>query len=155
MIHHTSLSAKNPELVARVLADLVSGESAKFPIFEGAYIVFANDEQGTAIEVQPYGVELVPNKKDLDAETRINERPSEFTEAHIALSTTMSVEEVLAIGKREGWRAFLCNRGPAYKVIEFWVENRFLIELITPEHQAKYRGFMSSIENWRQLFKGA
>jgi hypothetical protein len=155
MIHHTSMSAKNPELVSRVLAELLGGDFAKFPIFEGAYIVIANDEQGTAIEVQPYGAELVPNTRDLDAQTRINQNPSEFTEAHIAMSTAKTVEEVLALAKHEGWRAFLCNRGPAYKVVELWVENRFLVELITPEFQMKYKGFMSSIENWRQLFKGA
>jgi hypothetical protein len=155
MIHHTSMSAKNPELVSRVLANLIGGDYAKFPIFEGAFIVFANNEHGTAIEVQPFGAELIPNKRDLDAETRMNEKPSDYSEAHIAMSTQKTVEESLEIAKREGWRAFLCNRGPAYKVIELRVENRFLVELITPEYQTKYKIFMSSIDNWRQLFKGA
>lgn len=153
MIHHTSMSAKNPEKVAQVLAELMQGDYTRFPVFEGCFIAFGNDSQGTAIEVQPFGAELVPNKRDLDADTRMNSSPSEFTEAHIAMSIPLNVEQAIEIAKREGWRAFLCNRGPAYKVVEFWVENRFLVELITPEYHSKYTQFMSSIQNWRELFK--
>jgi hypothetical protein len=153
MIHHTSMSAKNPEKVAKVLAELMKGDYTSFPIFDGAYIAFANDSQGTAIEVQAFGSELVPNKNDFDAESRINSSASEYTEAHIAMDTSLDVNQVLEIAKREGWRAFLCARGPVYKVIEFWIENRFLIELITPEYQNSYTQFMSSSKNWRELFK--
>lgn len=153
MIHHTSMSAKNPENVAKVLAEVMNGDYTQFPIFEGTYIVFANDSHGTAIEVQPFGMELVPNKSDLDAETVRNEAPSDYSTSHIALSAPFNVDQVLTIAKREGWRAFLCNRGPAYKVIELWIENRFLVEVITTEYQDQYVQFMSSIKNWKQLFR--
>jgi hypothetical protein len=48
-----------------------------------------------------------------------------------------------AIADREGWRMVLCRRGDDYfDVIEFWLENQLLIELLSPELVTQYLTFM-------------
>ena len=47
------------------------------------------------------------------------------------------------IGEREGWRTRYFGRGapgqpPAFHVIEFWVENRLMIEVATPDMVEEY-----------------
>jgi len=36
-----------------------------------------------------------------------------------------------------------CDRGPAFPVIEVWLEDRLLVEVLTPEMAARYASFMS------------
>jgi hypothetical protein len=55
----------------------------------------------------------------------------------------LSREEVERIGAREGWRAKTFGRGmqgqkPFFHVIEFWVENRLMIEVATPDMVEEY-----------------
>ena len=59
-----------------------------------------------------------------------------------ATATPLAEEDVLAIAKREGWHAAKCDRGECFHVIEIWVENRFLLEVLTQEMQAEYQAFM-------------
>jgi hypothetical protein len=62
---------------------------------------------------------------------------------HLNIATPLSMDEALAIAKREGWTARVCDRGPVYKVIEFWLENKFMLELMTEAESKRYRGFMT------------
>lgn len=57
--------------------------------------------------------------------------------------------EIERIGAREGWRTKFFGRGapgqkPAFHVIEFWIENRVMLELATPSMAAEYLGVMRS-----------
>jgi hypothetical protein len=45
---------------------------------------------------------------------------------------------VFAIAAREGWEAKYRRRGGAFGVIELWLENRVMIEVLTDEMQAEY-----------------
>jgi hypothetical protein len=45
-----------------------------------------------------------------------------------------------AIVAREGWQCFRCNRGP-FHVIEVWVENETMVEILPPEYAAEYLAF--------------
>ena len=53
--------------------------------------------------------------------------------------------EVLALAAEEGWLAKYRNRGGVFGVIEVWLENRLLIEVLTPEMQAEYRNAMTPV----------
>ena len=53
MIHHLSIPVENPGHVAQVLCELFGGKVSKFGPYENAYIAWAGDEHGTAIEVFP------------------------------------------------------------------------------------------------------
>jgi hypothetical protein len=49
---------------------------------------------------------------------------------------------VLAVGERAGWRAVRCTRGHNFfDVIELWVENRTMLEMLTAEMRAQYLAF--------------
>jgi len=50
----------------------------------------------------------------------------------------------------------VCKRGPWFRVIEFWVDNALMLEMLTPEMQQEYQDNVT-IQNWRamlpQVFK--
>ena len=58
----------------------------------------------------------------------------------------LSLEQIQQIGDREGWRVLASNHAP-FEIIEFWLENRLMIELLTPDLVAQYEKF-ATIENW-------
>ncbi|MEA5571113.1 hypothetical protein [Calothrix sp. UHCC 0171] len=154
MIHHISIAAHHPQHVAQVLAEVLKANVAPFPPHPGSYFVIPFDEQGTAIEVYPLGSELLPGDADEQCHFRINDRASEFTATHAAISVPVSREEIEEIGKREGWRVVYCDRESFFDVIEFWVENRLMIEFLTPQMASKYLKFATNRENL-QLFMAA
>jgi hypothetical protein len=70
-----------------------------------------------------------------------NVQASQFTATHAAVSVPISQTDIEQIGVREGWRVVRCNRDGFFDVIEFWVENNLLLELLTPEMTAQYLAF--------------
>ncbi len=152
MIFHASIPAADTRHVAQVIAELWGGVSYVFPPFPGSYIALADDATGTEIEVCPLTQENVIGPKEVA--TRRNAAATGHSTSHLAISTALSVEAVLAIARREGWHAMLCDRGGCFHVIEFWVENRFLLEVLTPEMQREYLDFMTPA-NWRKTFGAA
>ena len=43
-----------------------------------------------------------------------------------------------ALGEREGWRVFPASRDGLFEVVEFWIENRLMLELLTPTMAPQY-----------------
>ena len=63
----------------------------------------------------------------------------------------LEAEEVERIGAREGWRAKAFGRGmqgqkPFFHVIEFWLENRLMIEVATPKMIREYKKFLKNAQ---------
>src|SRR5262245_23240686 len=146
MIHHISIGVRDPLRVADVLAEILEGQvlpaPTNFP--KDSRVVFPGDEHGTLIEVLPYGTELCPD--DSEAGLRASAEPnSSFVEVHAYISVNISAEQLLRIGAREKWLTRRCNRGP-FELIEFWIENRFLIEFAPPEMSAQYVGLLTNPE---------
>lgn len=153
MLFHASIPAQDTAHVAKVLAELWRGVAFPFPPVPGSHIAMAGDDRGSAIEVWPRDRENVIGKSEVA--TRHNPAAEGRSATHLAIATPLGREEVLAIASREGWTAMTCRRGDFFDVIEFWVENRFLIEVLTPEMREEYRCFMTP-ENWaRMLGAGA
>ncbi|BBA32791.1 uncharacterized protein sS8_0826 [Methylocaldum marinum] len=144
MIHHISIAARHPEHVAAVLAELLGGLSFPFPVFTGSYIAIADDPHRTAIEVYPLGTELKPGLEREPVASVDNEASSAFTATHAAISVELTEQQIKNIAARESWRAVTCNRGDLFDVVEVWVENRVLIELLTPEMANAYLKSISS-----------
>lgn len=153
MIHHVSIPAENPRRVADVLSELWSGQAFPFPPSPESYVVFPHDNnQGTCIEVYPLGTKLIPGKGDQQVHVDFSRSPAQLCEFHAAISVPLSLPEVEAIAVREGWRAVVGSRGgECYQIVEFWVENRLLLELLTPEMLPQYSAFMTP-QNWEQFF---
>ncbi|MBW4432709.1 MAG: hypothetical protein KME28_13490 [Pelatocladus maniniholoensis HA4357-MV3] len=156
MIHHISVSAKNPQLVAQTLAKVLKGQAAPFPPHPGSYIVFPGDEHGTAVEVYPLGSEIVPGTApDEQCMFVHNDNPSMFTATHAAISVPVTQEEIEQVGMSAGWRVVRCNRDSLFDVMEFWVENRLMIELLTPEMASQYLAFTKHPEKLQEVFATA
>lgn len=153
MIHHISIPAHNPAHVAEVLAKIWNGKAAPFPPHSGSYMAVAYDDYGTMIEVHPLQTELIPGLGEQQAQFQESDYPSEFSGVHAAISVPISQEKIEEIAAQEGWRALRCNRG-SFEVIEFWLENRLMLELLTPEMAEKYLQF-SQKRNLEQFFNQA
>lgn len=144
MIHHISIAAHHPLHVSQVLAEVLQGTSIPFPGYPGSYVALALDSQGTMIEVHPFGTALFPGDAANEAShLRPNPASSRYSANHTAISVPLSTAQIKAIAEREGWRMVLCQRGDDYfDVIEFWLENQLLIELLSPELVTQYLTFM-------------
>lgn len=153
MINHISIGVHNPEKVARVLAELWDGSVIPFPPCPNSYIALANDGKGTGVEVTPINTVLVPGEglppeEGFDAQTPTEEYEAKFVAddyapryvaTHLNINTHLSEREVKAIAEREGWRVVTCNRGEGlFQLIELWIEDRFMLEVMTPEQTARY-----------------
>jgi hypothetical protein len=139
MLHHLSISVVNPDRVVKILAELMHGQFFEFPVFPGAYIVIAGDAHGTAIEVLPENAVWVPGL--IEAEVKVRKEMVHFSPVHAAISVPASREMIEEIGLREGWLVRYCDRGP-FQLIELWIENNLMIELIPPEMADNYLNFM-------------
>lgn len=62
MIHHVSMSARQPLHVATVLAEILHGQVIPFPPNPNSYVAVSGDDYGTMIEVYPDGSEILPGR---------------------------------------------------------------------------------------------
>lgn len=143
MLHHISVAVNNPLHVATVMAEIMQGHVAPFPFNPNSYVALAADDYGTLIEFYPLGSELIPNAHQGQAGFRLSPQPTQYVSFHAAISVPLSLEEIERIGEREGWRVYPCSRDGLFDVIEFWVENQLMIELLTPVMAAKYLAALS------------
>lgn len=144
MIYHLSIAAHHPKRVAEVFAELLDGISLPFPPAPGAYLALTRDGHGTAVEVYPADVVLAPNGLE-GARFDHTGRDEGLTPVHFALSVDVDVADVEAIARREDWMIEVCSRGGDFDVIELWVENRFLVELLPPAFAARYLAFAERV----------
>lgn len=142
MIHHLSIAAHHPQHVAQILAELFQGEAFPFPAanFPNSYVAVPLDSYGTTVDVHSFNTELTPGSGENGFQRKPNPDASTYTATHAAISVPTSEEQIYAIAAREGWRSV--KRSGFFDVIEVWLENRVLIELLPPAFVSKYLTFM-------------
>ena len=152
MINHISIAVHDTEKAAKVLAELWNGYVVPFPPCPNSFMVLANDGRGTAIEVTPIDTVLVPGNglppADMNATTPTEEyeaqfvkieSPAQYVATHININTKLNEREVRQIAERENWRVLVCNRAEGlFQLIELWIEDRLMLEVMTPEQTARY-----------------
>ncbi len=148
MIHHLSISAQDPARVAGVFAELFGGTSISFPPIPGGYLAVAMDAHGTGVEVYPQGGMLQPGGP-MGASYATGGQAEPYGGVHFALSIDRGIDAIEAIARREGWACHTCDRGGDFHVVELWIENRFMVELLPPAFAAEYLAFT------RRFRKGA
>ena len=151
MIHHVSIPAREPQHVAEVLAELMGGKCCPFGPLEGAFMAASGDAHGTMIEVYPERATLDIPDRDDQVVFGENRAPPQNWPFHMLLSVPLQPEQVERIGAREGWRAKTFGRGmkghePFFHVIEFWLENRLMIEVVSPAMAREYEDFLKSAQ---------
>jgi len=155
MIAHFSLPARDPQATAGIFATLIDGVAMPFPVVPGAWVAIARDGSGTGVEVLPEASAHNQGVGDDDPERRANGpevmpwevqirqdgRPQDATGFHVAITSRLSAQEVIAIGRNEGWRTVSCDRGGVFDLVELWVDNRFLVEVLPPRGTERYLAF--------------
>lgn len=158
MIAHISIPSDNPRETALFFAAVIGGLVFDFPVVAGASIAVARDGSGTAVEVyppamkhhpgagavdpavKPAGVATMPWEDQIYAETG-GHQPSSF---HLAIETKLTEAEVISRAQSLGWRALACERAGVFGVVEVWVDNIYLVEVLVSEQAARYRSFMNT-----------
>lgn len=140
MIHHLSVAAHDPQRVASVFAELLEGFAVPFPPKAGAFLALARDGHGTGVEVLPADTVLEPNGPAGACFGRATSS-TPHSPVHFALSVGVDAEKIFTIAAREGWTCVECNRDGNFDLIELWVENRWLVELLPPSFAARYLAF--------------
>jgi len=138
VIHHLSIAARDPKQAAEVLAELMGGTAVPFPPNPGSFFALQLDEHGSGVEVYPAGTELQPGGVTGGMFTKKDSRG--YGATHFALSVATDSVTVKTIAQRAGWQCFDCNRGP-FHVIEVWVENETMVEILPPEYAKEYLAF--------------
>jgi len=151
MINHISIGVNDPENVAKVLAELWNGIVLPFPPAPGSFMVLANDGKGTGVEITPINTIIIPGEglpPEDDVTATTEEYEAKFVQSdfvpryvptHLNINTKLGIDEIKAIANREGWRTLVANRGAGlFQLVEVWIENRFMLEVMTPEQTERY-----------------
>jgi hypothetical protein len=166
MIVHVSIPSTRPQEVAEFVAKIIDGEAIAFPPVPGAWVAVPRDGSGNTVEVYPLGTVARPGIGSPDPslnipgpgtkpwETQLHREPGQKMEgaSHLALSTRKSREEILRLGEAMGFRTVPCERGGIFGVIEVWIENLYLIEVITEPELKRYLDFMARPEIVKKRF---
>ena len=140
MIHHLSIAARDPKYSAEVLAEIMGGKAVPFPPNPGSFFALQLDDHGSGVEVYPAGTELQPAGEEGGSFVRKPREGRGFGAPHFALSVATDSTTVKQIAERAGWYCVTCNRGP-FHVIEVWVENETMVEVLPPAYAAEYLAF--------------
>lgn len=140
MIHHLSIAARDPKKAAEVLAELMGGQAVPFRPHPGSFFALQLDKHGSGVEVYPAGTHLEPAGAEGGSFVQDPAPRRGHGATHFALSVETDASKVEEIAKRAGWHCVTCNRGP-FHVIEVWVENDTMVEVLPPEYAAEYLAF--------------
>lgn len=132
MLFHLSIPARDPELVARAIAELWRGHAVPFPIYDGGWIAFALDDRNSAVEVVPYGLAFAPGGGQAKSDSACG-APG----VHFAMASPLEAEAIEALARRHGWTCRQCTRS-GFDVMELWLEDALMIEVLTAQMQADY-----------------
>jgi catechol 2,3-dioxygenase-like lactoylglutathione lyase family enzyme len=145
-IHHFTVPARDPERVARVLAEVLGARVIPIPHPEGTLLVYSGDPDGTAIEVWPAtmrgdvgGDELEPRDLPL---------PEAWPHHGYVTSDVSNADQVVAAFAREGWKAHKVHNGPpnaGFALVRGWIENHTTIEIGGREMREQYERFFREI----------
>ncbi|SKA27017.1 hypothetical protein SAMN02745126_04607 [Enhydrobacter aerosaccus] len=148
MIHHFSLPARDPVNVAKVLAKLIGGRAYRFsgPL-PGAAMAVSGDRHGTMIEVYPETIVMAPGDDEAPVAYRSLPGDRSYMGFHALLSVPLDRMAIERIGAEAGWRTKFFSRAapgrpPVFHVVEVWVENRYLLEVVPAEMIAVYEAYM-------------
>jgi len=136
MIHHISLPTINPQQTAEILQKIFSGKITDFSPLNDAYMLWFGDDFGSALEIYPAETTLRPGNATSPCRFK-HKSTNHYSAVHAAISCKLSTKEILAIAEESNWHAAEFRRG-SFRVVEFWIDNHFMLELLTPEMTNEY-----------------
>ena len=139
-IHHFTIPARDPQRVARVLAELLGARIIPNPNPPGSLIVYAGDEDGTAIEVWPAATRGDVGQHEIGPRPDLK-LPEAWPHHAYVSSDACTAEQILAVFAREGWKADKVTNGPphaSFSLVRGWIENQTTIEIVDREMREQY-----------------
>ena len=107
----------------------------------------SGDRHGTMIEIYPETVVMAPGEGE--APVTYRNAPADRSPAgfHVLLSVPHDRAAIERIGAAAGWRTRFFSRAvpglpPVFHVVEVWVENRFLLEVVPADMIEVYESYM-------------
>lgn len=94
-------------------------------------------EPGALIELYRKEIELRPGGQGEPCELLDVDAPARYTGSHTAIRVSADADRVMEIATAHGWRAEV-HRRRIFRVIEFWIENEFMLEVFPPDFAAEY-----------------
>ena len=136
MIHHLSIAARDPKHSAEVLAEIMGGQAVPFPPNPAAFSRCSSTTTAPGSRSTRPGPNCSPPARK-GAALSGNPGRGGVRATHFALSVAADAGKVKQIAERAGWHCVTCNRGP-FHVIEVWVENDTMVEVLPPDFAAEY-----------------
>ncbi|MGB3688091.1 MAG: hypothetical protein WBA02_02210 [Jannaschia helgolandensis] len=143
-----SIAARAPAAMAQTLARILGGEALPFPPCPGAWIAFARDDGGTAVEVYPAGTRVTKGPDAVAFQGGPPRRAASAT--HLTVASPLAATEIETLADTAGWTARPCERGP-FTCIEVWTGEGLLIEVLDAAMLSDYRDGMAAA-NWRAMY---
>ena len=142
MIQHVSIVADRPEQTAGVLARIIGGIAIPLGPARGSWTAVGTDPLGNVVEVMPRGTELHPGKAE--AETRMG-APSRHSGVHLLVESPLAEDEVMHVACEAGVRAYRSVRQLFGELIEVWLDECLLVEVLPFEWARNYRRLIASV----------
>lgn len=145
-IHHFTVPAFDPPRVARALAEILGARVVPLPHPVGTLLVYADDSDGTAIEVWPAATRAGVGDRELS----LTDLPLPDAWPHHAYITSDACDAagILAVFAREGWKAEAVHNGPphaGFGLVRGWLENQVVIEIGGSDMRAEYERFFREL----------
>jgi hypothetical protein len=138
MIHHASMCATDPAAVAAGLAELLAADMLRAPsppLPAGSWFVSLRDQVGSLIQVLPADTVY---RVDVPGGLARQEGPRCLPQSHFLIGTPLSQQSIDEIASRLKWRHGQVSAG-LFEFTKVWVENHFLVGLMTPAQAEVYR----------------
>jgi len=136
---HASIPADDPQAVAQVLAEMMSGEALAFPPAGPRGRMAWSGDGKVSLEIVPRG-HLIHYGSSEGEWRAANDSSQQLSEVHLAIGVDHDASEILAIADGAGWPARRCWRGEGlFELVEVWVEGAFMLEIFDPEQAAHYQ----------------
>ena len=148
-IHHFTIPARDPARVAGVLAELLGAKIIPNPHPQGSLIVYAGDQDGTAIEVWPAATRGDVGQHEIGPRPDLT-LPEAWPHHAYVSSDACTAEQILAVFAREGWKADKVTNGPphaSFSLVRGWIENQITIEIVDREMREQYERFFRVMLN--------
>jgi hypothetical protein len=145
-IHHFTVPARDPERVARVLAELLGARVIPLPHPAGTLLVYAGDSDGSAIEVWPAGMRA--GVGDHALELRDLPLPEAWPHHGYVTTEASDADRILTVFAREGWTAEKVHNGPphaGFGLVRGWIENHTAIEIGGRDMREQYERFFRDV----------
>src|SRR3954454_4312615 len=136
MLFHASIPARDPEHVATVLAEVWRGRVLPFAAAPGTFVVTAGEGPEIHIEVTAAARTTLPPDQPGAVKLAVLDP---LVGTPVRLGVPREEADLHRIARAAGWRSRTARREGAFRVVELWLENWFMLEALTPTMQAEYR----------------